>query len=297
MNSVTKTYSFSCKHKLSLYSSGAILFGVISLLILAACLNQSSGKSLEAGIGLHEYRLSSGPITISEVKVNASDLTFSSSTGTLFLIINAPTEIHELSLTGEHLRRIALQGFHDTEGIVHLEADRFAIIEERRQNVATITITPETKKIKRVKAHILSVGEEDYDNNKGLEGITYNSKNDQLIMVKEKYPRTVLRMQAGRPSEKITRKKLWPWEWASMDDLSALQYLEAKNHLLLLSDESRRIEERSNDGQLIASLNLKSGKAGLTQDVPQAEGLVLVPDGTLFVCSEPNLLYIFNKAP
>ncbi|MFP5340066.1 MAG: SdiA-regulated domain-containing protein, partial [Gammaproteobacteria bacterium] len=34
---------------------------------------------------------------------------------------------------------------------------------------------------------------------------------------------------------------------------------------------------------------------GLERDVPQAEGMAMGPDGTLYLVSEPNLFYVFRK--
>ncbi|WP_084091650.1 SdiA-regulated domain-containing protein [Malonomonas rubra] len=53
-----------------------------------------------------------------------------------------------------------------------------------------------------------------------------------------------------------------------------MQYLETSDNLLLLSDESRRIEERPSKRELISSLSLDKGKAGLHENIPQAEGLL-----------------------
>ncbi len=78
-------------------------------------------------------------------------------------------------------------------------------------------------------------------------------------------------------------------------DLSSLQFDERSGHLLALSDESRLVVELDGSGQPLSSLALDAGKHGLEQDVPQAEGIAMGPDGTLYVVSEPNLFYVFSK--
>jgi len=78
-------------------------------------------------------------------------------------------------------------------------------------------------------------------------------------------------------------------------DLSSLQYDEQTGHLLALSDESRLVIELDGDGQPLSSLSLRAGRHGLEHDVPQAEGIAMGPDGTLYLVSEPNLFYLFRK--
>ncbi|MBW6114298.1 SdiA-regulated domain-containing protein, partial [Pseudomonas aeruginosa] len=41
----------------------------------------------------------------------------------------------------------------------------------------------------------------------------------------------------------------------------------------------------------LGSLTLRGGNHGLTDDVPQAEGLAMDDRGSLYVVSEPNLFY------
>ncbi|MDC6668450.1 SdiA-regulated domain-containing protein [Leclercia adecarboxylata] len=40
---------------------------------------------------------------------------------------------------------------------------------------------------------------------------------------------------------------------------------------------------------------MSAGKHGLERNVPQAEGIAMGPDGTLYLVSEPNLFYVFSK--
>ena len=49
------------------------------------------------------------------------------------------------------------------------------------------------------------------------------------------------------------------------------------------------------DGQPLSGLSLSAGRHGLERDVPQAEGMAMGPDGTLYLVSEPNLFYVFRK--
>ena len=80
-------------------------------------------------------------------------------------------------------------------------------------------------------------------------------------------------------------------------DLSSLQYDERSGHLLALSDESRLILELDVDGRPLTTLSLSKGRQGLQKTVPQAEGIAMDDDGTLYLVSEPNLFYVFKKPP
>ena len=48
-------------------------------------------------------------------------------------------------------------------------------------------------------------------------------------------------------------------------------------------------------GQQVGVFYLQNGYGGLVNKVPQAEGITLDCEGRLYICSEPNLLYIFDK--
>ena len=78
-------------------------------------------------------------------------------------------------------------------------------------------------------------------------------------------------------------------------DLSSLQFDERSGHLLALSDESRQIIELDTEGKPVANVSLTKGSMGLSKSVPQAEGIAMGDDGTLYVVSEPNLFYVFKK--
>jgi len=80
-----------------------------------------------------------------------------------------------------------------------------------------------------------------------------------------------------------------------MDDLSGLHFDPVTRHLLFLSDEAKLVSEVSLDGKTISFLELEKSFSGLKDDVPQAEGIAMDDAGNIYICSEPNLFYVFSK--
>jgi uncharacterized protein YjiK len=78
-------------------------------------------------------------------------------------------------------------------------------------------------------------------------------------------------------------------------DLSSLQFDARSGHLLALSDESKQVVELNTEGRPISNVSLTKGTLGLRKSVPQAEGIAMDDDGTLYMVSEPNLFYVFRK--
>ncbi|MBW2519787.1 MAG: SdiA-regulated domain-containing protein [Deltaproteobacteria bacterium] len=162
------------------------------------------------GIGLANYSLHSGFLEITGVKINASGLTYSKVSHTLLLVTNGPTEINELTLDGKPLRTIQLVGFNDTEGIAHIHGNLYAVIEERGDTIALVTISRSTKK--EAKTIRLS---DNPGNNKGLERVTYAPIYQRLLAVKERSPRglyTVLNWNYLNTLPKTEYQKVMPWK-------------------------------------------------------------------------------------
>ena len=64
----------------------------------------------------------------------------------------------------------------------------------------------------------------------------------------------------------------------------------------LLLSEPRLISGHGRDNrQLLGVLPPWTGSHGLQRTVPQPEGLAVGPDGTIYLVSEPNLFYRFER--
>ena len=53
--------------------------------------------------------------------------------------------------------------------------------------------------------------------------------------------------------------------------------------------------EYTRNGRLVGLMPLWAGRHGLVQTVPQPEGITVGSDGAIYVVSEPNLFYRFER--
>lgn len=270
---------------------------------LTGCGPEATGKAQasaprEPAVGLAEYRLAAGPVVIEGVRDNASGLAWSPVTGSLFLVLNGPPIVLELDPDGTPRRRIPLKGFLDTEGIAHVRDDTFVIAEEGRRTLVMVRISPETADLDYA-AQTRLLLDPRTGGNTGLEGAAWDPENRRFFGVKEKRPRKIY--ECAEPTDEAPAPAVeHPWDAErddlGMSDLSGVCTNAPTGHLLLLSDESRCIVECTTDGREVSRLSLRRGASGLARDVPQAEGIAMDGEGNIYVCSEPNLFYVFKRA-
>ncbi len=160
-------------------------------------------------------------------------------------------------------------------------------------------IEPGTTAIDRSNAEIITV-DHTPDGNKGLEGISYDGDGHHFYVVKEKNPRRIYQLAWPTAANNGAAPRQ-PWniqeESLSLKDLSDIYHHPATGNLLMLSDESATVVETTRDGKERGRLFLKKSRStGLIRDVRHAEGITMDGRGVLFICSEPNLLYLFTKS-
>ncbi len=248
-------------------------------------------------IDLSLYHLSTPSIQINKINNNASGLTFNPDTKTLFLIVNNPEKIVELDLRGNVLRQITLKGFLDTEGIIYLGNESFAIAEERDRTLSIITILNSTKSVSHDGALSITI-QHRKSNNKGFEGLTYDFHKKEFYIANEKRPRKIIAIPDPRISTMDSNfKNMNEMDKGlnKLNDYAGLHHDKKTGNLLVLSEESKVVIEMNLKGQVISKLKLTSNKPGAKFIIPQPEGITMDDKGTLYICSEPNLLYIFEK--
>ncbi len=252
-------------------------------------------------VGLSDYTASIQGLRVSCIERNLSGITFNHDTNSLFVITNGPEEITELSCDGIGIRKIPLKGFQDTEGIVYIGKQIFGVIEERRAVISLIHIDKATSFIEKrsVKKQLcFDVG---YKKNKGFEGIAYNPAEDALYVVTEKSPMVLYRIDgltenSGKSSAiSIKKQEKIKISDLHMEDLSGLHFDTVSNNLIFLSDRSRLIAEVTLQGKVMGFKELEKGFSGLQADVKQPEGITIDKNRNIYVVSEPNLFYAFQK--
>lgn len=251
-------------------------------------------------INLGDYRAVMQGKVIEGLEDDVSALTFDPLRKSLFTVTNKKAELIELSLDGRVLRRIALVGFGDAEAVEFIGENTYVITDERQQRLIKVKVDDNTRVLDARDAEQLTLGI-NQSGNKGFEGLAYDSVGKRLFVAKERDPMLIYEVrgfpQANPQQPYATHVVSNPRRDARLfvRDLSSLQFDELTGHLLALSDESKLLLELGLDGQPISTLSLKKGKHGLTRSVPQAEGVAMDDEGTIYVVSEPNLFYVFKK--
>ncbi|ARU86766.1 SdiA-regulated domain-containing protein [Pseudomonas sp. M30-35] len=260
----------------------------------------SASSSQTDAIWLSDYRVSLEAKVIEGLEDDISALTFDPDRRTLFTVTNTQPQLIELSLDGRVLRRIDLVGFGDAEAVEYIRPNVFVITDERRQRLLRVEIDDNTKQINadQTKQFSLSVGG---SGNKGFEGLAYDSVGKRLYVAKERDPVRILEITGFAETNAEEKYSVHVADNIKRDkglfvrDLSSLQFDERTGHLLALSDESSLVIELDADGKPISTLSLLRRQHGLKASVPQAEGVAMDDNGVLYLISEPNLFYVFEK--
>jgi uncharacterized protein YjiK len=247
---------------------------------------------------LPDYRVEVEALALRGLE-DVSALTFDPDRRSLFTVTNQRSELVEISLDGEVLRRIPLSGFGDAEAVEYISPGIYVISDERAQRLFRVHVDERTRWLDAADSEQLSLGL-GLNGNKGFEGLAYDSVERRLFIAKERDPLSIIEVRGfpqvpGAPFAVHVHGDPQRDRRLFVRDLSSLHFDQRSGHLLALSDESRLVLELDLDGRPISSLSLWAGRHGLQRSVPQAEGLALDDRGALYLVSEPNLFYRFTK--
>ena len=225
-----------------------------------------------------------------------SGLTYNPATGTLFAVTGKNPLLLELSRQGEVLRRIELKGFADPEGVEVLGDGRLAIVDERRRQLTTITLSDHDLSLDAADFPGFDLGFADAGN-KGFEALAWDARSSSLVLGKERGPMGLFSLPF--PGEDGAAGVMQPFSYGNlgMRDISSLSIDARTGHALVLSDESRMLLELDRSGQPVSFLSLIGGLNGLEHGIEQAEGVAMDEEGNIYIVAEPNLFYVISKEP
>jgi uncharacterized protein YjiK len=238
----------------------------------------------------------------------ASGVAYDPVTEGLYIVGDGGTSVVHVDKTGNLVDSMTLasgsspQGtaFYDTEGITYVGNGKFVFTEERDRQVDEFTYVPNTT-LHRADVQTVKLGTT--IDNIGLEGVSNDPQTGGFILVKEKDPQGIFQTDIDFAAHTATNgsdstdesTNLFEPALAGLDDFSdvfALSNLTSltgsdTSHLLVLSQESGKIENIDRLGNVSSSLTLVQD-SDTTLSIPDQthEGVTMDDDGNLYVVSE-----------
>lgn len=248
----------------------------------------------KASIWLPDYRaVIDGKLLPGMEKDEASDLSYNPQTKTLFSVMGKNPFLVELTLQGDVLRKMPLVGWSNPEGLTVMENGLMAIVDEREHLLSIVKVDAGTRELKRDDFPKYDLGPSK-DQNKAFEAITWDARNQQLLLGEERPPALFTWKSDGSQTLKGDKQKLHSDE-LDLRNLSALAIDPRTGHTLVLSADSHLLLELDEKGDQVSFMTLLGGFNGLKNTIPRAEGVTMDDAGTLYMVSEPNLFYRFEK--
>jgi uncharacterized protein YjiK len=226
-------------------------------------------------------------------KDEASDLSYNPQTKTLFSVMGKNPFLAELSLQGDVLRKMPLKGWSNPEGLTVMENGLMAIVDEREHMLSIVKVDANTRELNIADFPKYDLGPSK-DQNKAFEAITWDPRNQQLLLGEERPPALFAWKSDGSQTLKGDKQKLDSDE-LDIRNLSALAIDPRTGHTLVLSADSHLLLELDEKGEQVSFMTLLGGFNGLKKTIPRAEGVTMDEAGTLYMVSEPNLFYRFEK--
>lgn len=248
----------------------------------------------QASIWLPDYHavIDAKPLPGME-KDEASDLAYNPQTRTLFSVMGKNPFLVELTLQGDVLRKMPLHGWNNAEGLTVMENGVIGIVDERMHTLSLVTVDANTQQLNFADFPHYDLGPSK-NQNKAFEGIVWDKRNQQLILGEERPPALFTWKSDG--SQVLSGDKVkQPSTELDMRNLSALAIDPRTGHMLVLSADSHLLLELDEKGEQVSFMTLLGGFNGLKNTIPRAEGVTMDEAGTVYMVSEPNLFYRFEK--
>lgn len=248
----------------------------------------------KASVWLPDYRVViDGKLLPGMEKDEASDLAYNPQTKTLFSVMGKNPFLVELTLHGDVLRKMPLVGWSNPEGLTVMGNGLMAIVDERQHMLSIVKVDADTRELNIADFPKYDLGPSK-DQNKAFEAITWDPHNQQLLLGEERPPALFTWKSDGGQILKGDKQKLANDE-LDIRNLSALAIDPRTQHTLVLSADSHLLLELDEKGEQVSFMTLLGGFNGLKNTIPRAEGVTMDEAGTLYMVSEPNLFYRFEK--
>lgn len=190
----------------------------------------------------------------------------------LWTVSDKYDKIYQLDLTGQILKEISISG-NGFEGItLDLFGQSFWIAQESRGELIQIdTLGNE------IQTHAISNVR---STSGGLEGITINSTNNHLFLLKEKDPSVLLELNVNL--ETMIFKRIY-----FAQDFSGMDYTELEDELWIVSDQEKKVYRCDLNGNVLMSFPI---------NVDKAEGIAIDGENNLIyiVSDSDDILYIYR---
>ncbi|MEZ1317573.1 SdiA-regulated domain-containing protein [Pseudomonas fluorescens] len=226
-------------------------------------------------------------------KDEASDLAYNPQTKTLFAVMGKNPFLAELTLQGEVLRKMPLVGWSNPEGLTLMGNGLLAIVDEREHSLTIVKVDADTRELNIANFPKYDLGPSE-DQNKAFEAIVWDADNQQMLLGEERPPALFTWKSADGQTLTGDKQKLASDE-LDIRNLSALAIDPRTRHTLVLSADSHLLLELDEKGEQVSFMTLLGGFNGLKKTIPRAEGVTMDEAGTLYMVSEPNLFYRFEK--
>ncbi|MGJ7516647.1 SdiA-regulated domain-containing protein [Pseudomonas baetica] len=225
-------------------------------------------------------------------KDEASDLAYDPQSKTLFSVMGKNPFLVELSLQGDVLRKIPLVGWSNPEGVTVLGNGLLAIVDERDHLITVVKVDADTRELNIAHFPKYDLGPSK-DQNKAFEAVTWDARNQQLLLGEERPPTLFTWKSDGQ--KLIGDKQKLVSDELDLRNLSALAIDPRTGHTLALSADSHLLLELDEKGEQVSFMTLLRGFNGLEKTIPRAEGVTMDEAGAIYIVSEPNLFYRFEK--
>ncbi|PMY41340.1 DNA-binding protein [Pseudomonas sp. GW456-L14] len=226
-------------------------------------------------------------------KDEASDLAYNPQTKTLFAVMGKNPFLVELNLQGDVLRKMPLVGWSNPEGVTVMGNGLLGIVDERDHLLTIVKVDANTRELNISDFPKYDLGPSQ-DQNKAFEAVAWDARKQQLLLGEERPPALFTWNSDGSQTLKGDKQKLESDE-LDLRNLSALSIDPRTGHTLVLSADSHMLLELDETGEQVSFMTLLGGFNGLKDTIPRAEGVAMDEQGNLYMVSEPNLFYRFEK--